>query len=127
MDDPSSEEALELERLAKSMVELCVRNTVLEDYHAGRFPRSRAGDYSDVRVVTPDGEIPWHDLSRISDDEMKALMIEVVDRVFTYLTYPEILGAIPGGRLWDRPKLDEALMKTVRRRQGQAAAPSSID
>ncbi|MDQ1193910.1 hypothetical protein QE419_002676 [Brevundimonas vesicularis] len=78
-------------------------------------------------MVTPDGEIPWRDLSRISDKEMKALMIEVVDRVFTYLTYPEILGAIPGGRLWDRAKLDEALMKTVRRRQGQAAAPSSID
>lgn len=103
MDEPSSEEALDLQRLAKSMVELCVRNTVLEDYYAGRFPRSRAGDYSDVRVVTPDGEIPWRDLSRISDEEMKALMIEVVDRVFTYLTYPEILGAIPGGRPWDAP------------------------
>ncbi len=32
MDEPSSEEALDLQRLAKSMVELCVRNTVLEDY-----------------------------------------------------------------------------------------------
>lgn len=61
-------------------------------------------------MVTPDGEIPCRDLSRISDDEMKTLMIEVV----TYLTYPEILGAIPAGRLWDRHKLDEAPMKTVR-------------
>ena len=118
MEEPSAEERRRTEQLAKSLVEICVRNTVLEDFHAGRFPRSRAGDYSDVRVVTPDGEIPWNDLSRISDIEMKALMIEVVDRVFTYLTYPEILGTIPGGRTWDRPKLDAALMKTVERRLG---------
>lgn len=125
--EPSAQERLQLEELAKSMVELCVRNTVLEDFHAGRYPQSRAGDYSDVRVVTPDGEIPWNDLSRISDEEMKTLMIEVVDRVFTYLSFPEVLGSIPGGRTWDRPKLDAALMKTVQRRAGQAAKHSSTD
>lgn len=125
--EQSAQERRQMEDLAKSMVELCVRNTVLEDFHAGRYPQSRAGDYSDVRVVTPDGEIPWNDLSRISDEEMKTLMIEVIDRVFTYLSFPEILGAIPGGRTWDRPKLDAALMKTVQRRLGQAATPSSTD
>ncbi|WP_312404576.1 hypothetical protein [Brevundimonas sp.] len=94
-----------------------MRNTVLEDFHAGRFPISVVGDYSDVRVVTPHGDIAWNELSRISDDEMKALMIQVVNRVFTYLTYPESLCTIRGGRGWNRPQLDEALMRVVRRRQ----------
>ncbi|MNS67369.1 hypothetical protein D3C72_1006190 [compost metagenome] len=43
-------------------------------------------------------------------------MIEVVDRVFTYMAYADVLATIPGGRTWDRPKFDENLMKTVRRR-----------
>jgi len=118
MDEPTAGDRRQTEVLAKSIVELCLRNTALEELHAGRFPMTRTGDWSDVRVVTPDGEIAWSELSRLSDAEMKQLMIEVVDRVFTYLTYPEILGRIPGGRHWDRPKLDASLMKTVRRRQG---------
>jgi hypothetical protein len=42
-----------LARLAKALVETCVRNTVLEDLHAGIFQGSEAGDYSDVKVVPP--------------------------------------------------------------------------
>jgi hypothetical protein len=64
----------------------------------GGFPVSRTGDFSDVTVRTPDGDIPWTELSRTSDVEMKTFMIEVVDRVFTYMRYPEALAAIPGGR-----------------------------
>jgi hypothetical protein len=108
----------ELSRLVLSLVETCVRNTGLEDLHAGRMPRSRTGDFSDVVVLTPDGDIPWTEVSRISDDEMKALMIEVVDRVFTYLSHPEAFVDLrtSTGR-WERPKLDENLMKRVRRLQ----------
>ena len=73
-----------LKRLAKYMAQQCFRNTVLEDYHAGITPYSAAGDYSDVFVKTPAGEIPWPKLSRLSDEEMKMLMIDVVNR--TYLT-----------------------------------------
>jgi hypothetical protein len=54
-----------LEKVAKSLVEVCVRNA-LEDVHAGIFPSSQSGDYSDVKVVTPYGEIPWTRLGRIS-------------------------------------------------------------
>ena len=36
-------------------------------------------------MVTPYGEIQWNDLSRISDPEMKALMIDVVDYCFDFL------------------------------------------
>jgi hypothetical protein len=32
-------------RLAKAMARDCFRNTKLEDYHAGTFPSSKAGDY----------------------------------------------------------------------------------
>ncbi|WP_395745113.1 hypothetical protein [Prosthecobacter sp.] len=72
-------------RLAKSIVLACVRNTSIEDLHTGKVARSETGDYSDVRVVTPHGDIPWKELSRISDDEMKSLMKEVVDKVYTVL------------------------------------------
>jgi hypothetical protein len=73
------------EQLAKSLAVLCVRNTFLEDLHAGICPSSRAGDYSDVKVVTPYGEIPWSNLSRFSDDEMRQLMKEVVNKIYTVL------------------------------------------
>ncbi len=59
-----------------------IRNTYLEELHAGTTPSTRAGDYSDVKLVSPYGEIPWRDLSRISDAEMKTLMKEVVDKLF---------------------------------------------
>src|SRR5262249_52592487 len=71
--------------LAKAIVALCVRNTFLEDLHAGTTPSSKTGDYSDVKVVTPYGEIPWNKLSRISDEEMKCFMKEVVNYLYTFL------------------------------------------
>jgi hypothetical protein len=103
-----------LEKMAKSLAEVCVRNAV-EDLHAGIFPSSEAGDYSDVKVVTPFGEIPWTRLSRISDQEMKSLMIHVVNKVFTFLRYPEVLaGESAQTRRWNRPELDQDLMIQVR-------------
>jgi ligand-binding SRPBCC domain-containing protein len=74
-----------LKRLAKYMAQQCFRNTVLEDFHAGITPYSQAGDYSDVIVKTPAGEIPWSKLSRLSDEEMKTLMIDVVNRTYLLL------------------------------------------
>ena len=46
-------------RLAKYVALHCFRNSGLEDHHSGITPSSQAGDYSDVKVVTPYGEIPW--------------------------------------------------------------------
>ena len=65
-------------QLALGMAVLCVRNTCIEDIHAGIEPHSQAGDFSDAKVVTPDGEIPWNRLSRISNDEMREFMKQVV-------------------------------------------------
>ena len=40
-------------RLAKLMAHDCFRNTKLEAFHAGKYPSSKIGDYSDVKVVSP--------------------------------------------------------------------------
>ncbi|PQZ84546.1 MULTISPECIES: hypothetical protein [unclassified Brevundimonas] len=117
-EETTAGEQRSTERLALAIVETCVRNTGLETLHAGTFPRSAAGDYTDVTVVTPYGDIPWTKVSRISDDEMRTLMIEVVDRVFTYLNFPEELAGVrTATTAWDRPRLNADLMKTVRGRQ----------
>jgi len=59
-----------LKRLSKVSVLNSFRNGPLEDIHAGASPSSKTGDYSDVKVVSPFGEIPWMELSRISQEEM---------------------------------------------------------
>jgi hypothetical protein len=99
-------------QLAKAITALCVRNTFLEDLHAGTTPASKSGDYSDVKVVTPYGEIPWQQLSRISDEEMKLLMKEIVNKLYTFLSRqddPAFLKAFMalGNRYaltWDEPE-----------------------
>lgn len=52
-------------------------NTDLEELHAGITPSPKTGDYSDVKVITPYGEIEWNRLSRISDKEMRSLMLSI--------------------------------------------------
>lgn len=70
---------LKLKRLTnkeKRIVECFVsaaRNSELENLHTGITPSSKTGDFTDVKVVTPYGEIPWNELSRISDSEMGPL------------------------------------------------------
>jgi len=72
-------------RLAKALAVLCVRHTFLEDLHAGVPVVSKTGDFSDVKVVAPDREIPWNEVSRISQQEMKTLMKQVVSKLYTVL------------------------------------------
>lgn len=103
-------------RLALALVEQCVRNSRLEDLHAGTTPDSLSGDFSDVKVVSPFGEIPWTQVSRISDAEMKALMIEIVNRVYTFLTHMEDLTALNNSARWNRPEHDPRLLETALRR-----------
>ncbi|MDD9990159.1 MAG: hypothetical protein OXP75_00005 [Rhodospirillales bacterium] len=71
--------------VAKLMALTCVRNTKLEDIHAGIVPVTRTGDYSDVTVVDADGQrIPWPRVSHFDDDAMRDLMRQVVDRLYTF-------------------------------------------
>lgn len=68
-----------------------VRNTELEDLHCGTFPSTKTGDYSDVKVVSPFGEIPWTEVSRISDQEMRKLMLDVEKKICHVLdTIPKL-------------------------------------
>jgi hypothetical protein len=102
------------QRLAKYIVLKCFRNSVLEDLHAGKFPDTQSGTYTDVAVRTPFGEIPWNDLARFDNAEMKALMIDVVNK--TYHLIQELFDEERGGELllkltardpapeWDDPK-----------------------
>ena len=72
-------------KLARIMGMLCVRNTHLETIHAGMSPITRTGDYSDVFVVDADGRrILWTDVSHINEDEMRDLMREIVNRLYTF-------------------------------------------
>lgn len=72
-------------KLARIMALLCVRNTQLEVLHSGLAPVTRTGDYSDVFVMDADGRrIPWVEVARIDDAEMRALMREIVNRIYTF-------------------------------------------
>lgn len=104
-------------RFTFALVEQCVRNTFLEALHAGTVPDSATGDYSDVKVVTPFGEIAWTELSRISDAEMKQLMVEITNKVFTFLTYPDDLVTVGPAARWNKPEIDPALMHQAERRR----------
>ena len=71
--------------MAKTLAMMCVRNTALEALHAGIVPVTHTGDYSDVRVIDADGrEIAWNDVSHLDNDQMRALMKEIVNRVYTF-------------------------------------------
>ena len=70
---------------AKMVAAACVRRGQLEGLHAGITPISHTGDYSDVFVVDAEGRrIPWTDVSRIDQAEMKDLMVGVIDRLYTF-------------------------------------------
>ena len=52
--------------LAKVMAMRYVRNTELENIHAGLTPTTRTGDYLDAKVTDADGrKIPWPGRFRI--------------------------------------------------------------
>ena len=71
--------------LSKAMALICVRNTRLESLHAGPGVVSHTEDYTDVTVTDANGrQIPWSEVSRISDDEMRELMREIVNRLYTF-------------------------------------------
>ncbi len=64
---------------------MCVRNTGIEDIHAGKSPVSRTGDFSDVFVVDADGRrIPWLEVSHFDDEVMRDLIRQIVDRLYTF-------------------------------------------
>ena len=104
-------------QLARLMAAICVRNSRLEDLHAGRVPISLTGDGSDIVVLDGEGNrIPWSEVSRIGDEEMRALMCEIVDRLYTFhlrIDDPAFRAEIDRWAAatahWDAPKPDPVL------------------
>ena len=104
--------------LARIMAMLCVRNTQLETLHAGPTPVTRTGDYSDVFVVDVDGRrIPWSEVSRIDDDEMRELMKEIINRLYTFHLEgddPKLQAIIERwmgvAMKWDEPEIDPRMI-----------------
>lgn len=107
-------------KLAKTMAMLCVRNTHLETIHAGKTPVTRTGDWSDVTVVDADGNrIPWTDASHISDNEMRDLMRDIVNRLYTFHLCAEDPGLqaeierwMTVAGKWGEPEIDQRMIST---------------
>jgi hypothetical protein len=107
----------ELAAEAKALVLLAFRNGPLENIHAGTVPSSEAGDFSDVMVQSPYGEIPWTKLGRICDEEIKHLMQFAVNKIYTLLCMREYRRETFDAlvettnrlytRRWDEPRLIE--------------------
>ena len=103
---------------SKIMTAACVRRGFLEKLHSGITPVTKTGDYSDVKVIDADGrEIPWNQVSRINQSEMKTLITGIVDRIHTFLSRTFLCSfedrefnqalersAVPWTKSWDEPK-----------------------
>lgn len=104
--------------LARIMAMLCVRNTQLETLHAGLTPVTRTGDYSDVFVTDADGRrIPWTDVSHIDQDEMRELMRDIVNRLYTFhleADDPKLQATIErwmgAAARWNEPEIDRRMI-----------------
>ena len=107
--------------ISKSMAMMCVRNTMLEDLHAGIEPVSRTGDFTDVVVTDADGRrIPWPEVSRIGSEEMGRLMRQVVNRLYTFQAKADdphfvtmMDWALAEAWRWDEPELDEIILSAI--------------
>ena len=122
----------ELQDLALMLSVNCVRNTIIEEYHGGIYPSSKTGDYSDVKVVTPHGEIAWNDLARIRDEEMKAFNMEVADKVYTFLqlvfnpnqseedrtAYMKMI-SLSYPYDWNKPQMNKSILKGIEIAKGK--------
>ena len=100
---------------------MCVRQSMLEDLHRGLSPITKTGDYSDVVVVDAEGRrLPWPEISRFDEDEMRDLMRQVVNKIYTFLVKmddPDFVAwrdfVRSQAEHWDRPRLDRTLMHFV--------------
>jgi len=107
--------------LSKIMAMICIRNTRLEDLHAGLQPVTLTGDYSDVSVVDATGQtIPWRNVSHINDAQMADLMRDIVNRLFTFHmrrddpSFRDHLDRwMAAAGKWDNPTLDTAFLAAV--------------
>ena len=130
----SDQERQDLADWFRLMALMCVRNSGLEAIHAGVHPVSRTGDFSDVTVVDADGRrIPWPEVSNFGDGEMRNLMRQVVNRLYTFHAkaadpdFQCILDRwMPVARGWDAPELDEVYLSAIEARRAAGNESSSV-
>ena len=133
MSQKEDREYAALSNRVKTMAMMCVRNTMLESIHAGRCPATKTGDHSDVFVVDAQGQrIPWNEVSHFDDDEMRKLMREIVNRLYTFHVMEEdpAFQAVMGlwsrmASRWDDPMLDPDLTYRMDVDPGLVAEPYS--
>ena len=102
----------------------------IEELHAGTVPVTHTGDYSDVFITDADGrQIRWSDASHLDNDQMRSLMRQIVDWLYTFLLKADDPGFrdhlnrwLTVAERWDEPKLDESFLATISR--GEAKLPS---
>ncbi len=91
------------------------------------MPVSKTGDFTDVKVIDADGrEIPWPEVSHFDNDAMRALMQQIVNRIYTFYLKsddPQFRQKIdrwmgPSVR-WDKPDLDERFVRKVEQNSEQ--------
>jgi hypothetical protein len=113
--------------MARILTMMCVRNTELENLHTGIVPVSKTGDFTDVKVIDADGrEIPWPEVSHFDNDAMRALMQQIINRIYTFYLKsddPQFRQKIdrwmePSLR-WDKPDLDERFVRKVEQNSEQ--------
>jgi len=104
--------------VARKIALRCVRLTSIEQIHDGKEICTKTGDYSDVKVVTPFGEIPWNEVQRISENEMRVFNKEVINKIYTVLLMLGRGKELPQGRHafyvphdWDEPEIDPFIEK----------------
>ena len=65
------------------------------------------------QVMSPYGEIPWHQVGRISDEEMRRLMEDIVNRLYTFLfhllTSGEPERGVPLPKNWSPPQIEASI------------------
>ncbi len=101
---------------------MCVRQSRLETLHEGLSPITHTGDYSDVVVVDAEGRgIPWPEVSRFDENEMRDLMREIVNKIYTFFVKGEDPDFVafsdyvrPATYKWDKPKIDSVMMHHVK-------------
>lgn len=102
-------------RLAKTLTIHGYRNSPIEDIHAGRWPKDNKGNWAkpEDMFVSVDGgsKIPWLEMSRITDEEMKHINKTIHSQIYTILVLLK-KGKLPGfywwgGENWDEPELLE--------------------
>jgi hypothetical protein len=104
--------------VTKRLVVNCVRNTILEHFHAGHGPITKTKDGSDIKIIDAEGkEYAWNEVSRITDTEMKEFIKQVVDRTYTFLTFiedeefQELMDRYyVSVSKWDAPQIDEGML-----------------